>query len=78
MILNDAKMMWSWGLQEISVKIGGCIKQEFKQAATLARQPRNAEISTNQARAQPADQSEAAFGPMCNFSASSAWTKMSA
>ena len=43
------------------MKIGGCIKQEFKQAATLARQPRNAEISTNQARAQPADQSEGSF-----------------
>ena len=43
------------------MKIGGCIKQEFKQAATLARQPRNAEISTNQARAQPADQSEDSF-----------------
>ena len=73
----DKVMIW-WCGAEVCRRLVWklvCIKQEFKQAATLARQPRNAEISTNQARAQPADQSEAAFGPMCNFSASSAWTK---
>ena len=32
------------------MKIGVGIKQEFKQAATLARQPGNAELSTNERR----------------------------
>ena len=69
-------MMWIWCLAEISVKIGVGIKQEFKQAATLARQPGNAELSTNEKRDPRIDQSQSTFGPICNFSASSAWTKM--
>ena len=68
------KLLNLWEIMaEISVKIGVGIKQEFKQAATLARQPRNAEISTNETQAHPASTNHnPAFGPICNFSASSA------